>query len=431
MLGAGGGKFSLGPMVAQANDVRFADLNGDSRPDLTVLGSGKLQSLLSREDGSFQEAFSLVVGPSLDRYFNLFGDITSDGQMDVILGSEFEVRVFTGRTDGTFQEVEGSPLRSQFKEWWNSWFDDLNGDGRNDLTIHFGPTLVTWLAESNGRLAAPAEISVLSSSWPQRKEDINDDQLIDLILSANGQTTVLLGRPDGSYQQAFEPVQGAAAWSSVTEDYNGDDLRDLTIVSAAGLKVWTRQAGGSFQEFFTLPLASASPWVRWAKDINGDGRTDYVIQSDRIRVVLAAEQTAFVESFLFPAEINEIAFEDVTGDGRLDAVTWSYEGPIRVWHQQLDNTFSALSATNAKGQFVDALDIDGDGWSELLTLRGNYDDLVIWRNVQGTHFEEYFSVPADDWIRSDAMAVALNRVGETTWSSVGNPAVPANACPCC
>jgi hypothetical protein len=166
----------------------FADVNGDGSPDLVLgggeeIGANSSQVLLNDGHGHF--TFSATLPPTIGPPNNAFvidmkaADVNGDGAVDLVfaeslndpwyIGTNLQVLIGDGHghfTDDTTARLPQPP--SQAKSWPDRvLLDDINDDGRPDLTVQFAPEgqvtevdpTIVYVNE-NGvfrRIAAPAD----------------------------------------------------------------------------------------------------------------------------------------------------------------------------------------------------------------------------------------------------------------------------------
>src|SRR6185437_14594435 len=89
---------------AGINAAAVGDFNGDGRADLVTVnyGSGDIQILLGRGDGTFQTGERRATGS--DAVAVAVADFNGDGRLDLAVGnySTRDVSILLGRGDGTF-----------------------------------------------------------------------------------------------------------------------------------------------------------------------------------------------------------------------------------------------------------------------------------------------------------------------------------------
>jgi hypothetical protein len=241
--------------------------------------------------------------------------------------------------------------------------------------------------------------------------DVDGDGKADLVTAhVNGNAYAYAGSPSGAFGGTavnFAGTLDSALLDGVghlfvgVADVTGDGLSDLVSVSTNGSAfVWPghtdRTFSGAIASFSgTMALATAtSPGhdpVAVA-DVNGDGRADLVTvhSSGSVYVYLAAASGNFVggvASFAgtFDSALRDgvghwvVGVADVTGDGRADLVTVHSNGNAYVYPGRADGSFGggigSFAGTLAMGQFgaaghqvIGALDVNGDGRADLVTL---------------------------------------------------------------
>jgi hypothetical protein len=135
------------------SSIAFADVDGDSDPDLLITGRNNNWQLIAKlymnDDGS--GGFTEATGTPFDGVEHssiAFADVDGDGDQDVLVTGEYSFlqpmsKLYTNDGSGGFTEVLGTP----FDDVRNSSiaFADVDGDGDPDV-------LITGLS-SNGRIA--------------------------------------------------------------------------------------------------------------------------------------------------------------------------------------------------------------------------------------------------------------------------------------
>jgi FG-GAP-like repeat len=134
----------------------FADVNGDGVPDL-VLGGSEAQDasqiLLNDGHGNFTAAETLPasIGPAHNTFVIDMRplDVNGDGAVDLLLAeslndpyyqtSKIQVLINDGHGHFTDETTTWMPQQPQTSSWPERLLvEDVNDDGRPDLTIHFG-----------------------------------------------------------------------------------------------------------------------------------------------------------------------------------------------------------------------------------------------------------------------------------------------------
>jgi hypothetical protein len=124
-----GGTVAIGVAALDVNRDGEADLIVAHRCTLTDCNQGVVSVLSGNGDGTFDLPTTMVAG---DLLFSMtVADVNADGVPDIVAGSYWDVRVFLGNGDGTFQdEVAYSAGGEQTRSVTTG---DVNGDGIVDI----------------------------------------------------------------------------------------------------------------------------------------------------------------------------------------------------------------------------------------------------------------------------------------------------------
>jgi hypothetical protein len=138
LLGNGDTQFPFQPVVNYSggnhtSDVAVADVNGDGKPDILEMDYGAgIGVLIGNGDGTFQPRVGYGTGGYTGGRI-VVADVNHDGKLDIVVGNNVSstVAVLLGNGDGTFQ-----PAVTQSESDPRSMaVADLNGDGRLDLVV--------------------------------------------------------------------------------------------------------------------------------------------------------------------------------------------------------------------------------------------------------------------------------------------------------
>ena len=191
------GTFSLGPYSGVDFDV--GDLNGDGRPDLAVALVGSpgadIAILHQQVDGSFALSFALATGNPYGSPRVAMGDLDGDGRADIVSVSTDRVTVF-------YQGAGGSLLANNVATLINASavsVADMDNDGRADIVVsHLSETRVGVYYQQAGGTLSGEELyltppQVVSALQPMALGDVNGDGRRDIFIAGS-----LLGQhPNG------------------------------------------------------------------------------------------------------------------------------------------------------------------------------------------------------------------------------------------
>lgn len=339
------------PLGAAAHSLAVARINGDPLLDLVVASDQGLAVLFGNRSGSLSS-------PVLVRHqpvpaFVVAGDFDGDGRSDLAVAGRTEpaVHLLFGTGDGGFERDVKLPLSGRVLALHSA---DIDRDGKADLLAGWGGGIALWLGRSERAFPGPYPID--TEDAPGRAfqtADVDGDQRMDLVLlEANGEAVGFF-RGDGD--RNFEPRQASFAGSepralAALQDLDGDFLLDLAITDGLGVSVLKGDGKGAF----------AAP-VRLAR---GD-------------------------------DFGPVAVVDLDRDGIFDlAAVDQRRGTIRVWHNAGRAQFEDRGefSVGAQPTSLGALDLDGDGYPELLTANSLGRSVTVVRSRAG----ELDGIPAFD-----------------------------------
>jgi methionine-rich copper-binding protein CopC len=337
--------------------VRLADLDGDGIADLVFTGATRpaFRPFLGLRPGLAGGGFGPPVqladlGPICEGYALVVGDFNGDGRADVALACQAFLRVYLRAADGSFVlERPG----------WNGGegmgVASLNGDGRDALVfVGTAPGV-----DVGGMRAWHAIARQADGSW----------------------TSVAEVEPGGA-----SAAPAAAAWADLDNDGLADMVWLRGYFDGRRELAWapqTRSAGGvlGFGAVQSLPLGSWSGFhVSMAVgDLDGDGRADVVVAAEMRtdpRMLLRARADGGFDMAALPstdAQVMSVALADVDGDGRQDVLLRYYVPSVVGVHLQSadgslqpERLFEAAFSFVVPGETMFAVDVDGDGLSDLI-----------------------------------------------------------------
>lgn len=373
--------------------------------------------LLSRDgEFSFRGPVVLATGRGWPVYW---GDVTGDGQRDLVLQHRVGITLLPGNVDDGFGTARDfSPTGETVRD---AALGDLTGDGRPELLVLTGAgelVVAQWNGDSFQELVHQ-ELGTWYDPGEVVLADFTGDGLLDALLfgSSGRLFTVLPGRGEGLFYtmgSEFFWVDVVSAWKHVF-DLDSDGLADLLLASPHAIHVLRN--GGEPRGTSQLPVAE----VLAAGDLTGDGIAELVVRAGRgVDVLWNDGNGGMIRSELtrFPTPGPNATLVERGGE----SVETVVEGHREVWLQSLSPVaahaarglvFVLLERTEVSawmekrvvyelrwagldGREVGSLrlepgemkpvlaggDLDGDGNVDILMLRGG-EVLVHWGGTSG------------------------------------------------
>jgi len=191
-------------------------------------------------------------------------------------------------------------------------------------------------------------------------------------------------------------LDGARSVDTIDVDGDGDLDVLATGLTADGVAWWENLdgRGASWERHLVERGVDGARSVRGA-DIDGDGDTDILAAAELADEVLWWENLDGVGRS-WAAHLIDAAFdgalsiqaEDIDGDGILDVVGAADQGNEIVWWRNVDGTGTSWIEHPVAGSFrgaraVDAADVDGDGDVDILGAADIDDEITWWENRDG------------------------------------------------
>ena len=310
--------------VSSASSFAAADMNQDGWPDLVVVGTGALYTLLNQGDGTFGAATSVVL-PSSAQNSLAVGDMNGDGYPDVVAAPTTKNRVCVALNNGhgalvtpvSYSDVVAKPNVVKLA--------DVNGDGYLDVVAGHTDTFSTagnvtvWLGTGTGTLQSPTGYPVETKNGDLAIGDVDEDGHPDIVSAGSysgARPSLLHGNGNGTftpYAPIVGPTEGTYALKLV--DLSGSGHLDFVRIGW-GVTVARGNGDGTFQppvNFFAGGSASglAALW-----DFNGDGRLDIV----SVNFIPANGGGVFGDSYTQPTIIYNLSAPSVYSQPQSQAV---------------------------------------------------------------------------------------------------------------
>lgn len=324
--------------------LEFADVDGDSDPDLLITGSGLTHLYFNDGVGNYtlgdSTTFPLVFEGAFD-----FGDVDNDGDQDVLIsGNEGQntSRLFLNDGSGSFSEDTTQSFAGQWRG--EVLFNDIDND--NDLDV-----LITG--------------SIYSFTYPSFSHIYTNDGA-------------------GNFTLFQDTLTGVRNGDAVFADINGDNFSDLVMCGFTGSDITTvvyvNDGNGVMVEDTTSTIQDVYYGSIDASDVDGDGDQDILIAGAKdgmntkyTGLYLNDGNGAFtlVASGLPDVHTGVVEFADIDNDGDEDVCLagWASTRSTSLYLNNGSGYFSELSGASfapTSGGEIDFADIDGDADIDLI-----------------------------------------------------------------
>lgn len=450
-------------------DLATGDLNGDGRPDLVYTGDPQALTVQYQQtDGSWSETrLSEAPAPSLAVGCLRLADLNGDKRTDLVMLGLKELAIFYQTESGELAAPVRLPLADE--NCYGLEIVDLDGDGRPDLVYlsntrrdalrvrlqnaqgQFGPEQPYAIKDSRCTLQilAPADAA---KKQPARlvfaQQRTGQLEFFNLEIEKKG-TGEKGGEKKGTADpspvlrpRVFTPrAAGKTPAAYTLGDFNGDGLQDVAVSDADGAQIFVyfRQPDGGFTVAEKFP-AFADIRSLAAGDWDGDGRAELVVTSTKeqaaglarfnaegrldypqplpsigrpiavaagdlagtktLTVLVLREEkgkrwvdfitrnpagepviTRTLELTGLKTDPRGLRLVDANQDGLLDVAVFTPLDSIRLFMQTKDGSFADASATagfrkglvdNLDASALNTGDVTGDGKVELLVSAGGF-----------------------------------------------------------
>jgi hypothetical protein len=338
--------------IEHVEHVVSADMDGDGNLDLlTTTGVSTFQTHLGTGTGAFlRDALPAVaLPPGLGLNGCTAADFDGDGDPDLAVIAEVkgEGRLVTWLNDSSGALTPHTTLNFQ-KPGEKLSAADIDGDGWIDLLVARAPSPKVQFLRSLGPagFAAPQSLELPPGWTGVRDYDVGD-------LTGDGRPDVLTlnwGQPPAAFLYendgagGFKPPVAAFEVGASTQRLLLADLRGDGVLHAGTVESPTQQepsfywfendGAGAFQyrqRFEGVAFAASEPRHLPVRDLDGDGRQEWVVQSSAggyLRLVAEGSGVVLASGELLTPPGPLLAAADFDSDGSEDLLTGLSQGGV-------------------------------------------------------------------------------------------------------
>lgn len=353
----------------------------------------------------FQERLIIEPAANSPEYMNII-DIDGDGDLDVFsVSSQDEKLAWYENTDGNGSFGNQHIISNGLNNLKALSSADFDGDGDVDVIIASSNNSISFFLNSDGLGNFSLQQTILNGSDFLHATDLDGDGDID-ILSASITEDTVSWFENTNGQGTFGPqiiitneADGASAVFAA--DVDNDSDMDVFSVSRVDDKLaWYENTNG-LMNFGAQQVIALVPNVRtiYATDIDNDGNIDVVTGStsgttrnliwyknvDGLGTFNEAQQIA-----ISMGSVEHLTCSDFDNDGDKDIVIASTNGANSeiLWFENEDGlgSFGIQNQVsfNVNGPvYVGAADLDGDGFTDVLSASSQDNKMAWYKNDSG------------------------------------------------
>lgn len=390
--------------------VKAADIDKDGDTDIVSASNYDDKITWYENDGTTSPTFTKhdITNEAMGAYSICLADVDGDDDIDVISASSDDNKIAwyenSGAADPSFSPhvltTNASGARAVFAS-------DINGDSHIDiLSASYGDDKVAWYKNNGNSNPTFSIIPIVSEAYGADcvyAADIDNDGNMDIVSSSLNDDRVAWYKNNGENPPAFtmNVINNNAygARSVYTADIDGDG--DTDILSAAlydDTIAWYENDGSAYPSFITHEIITNAYGARsvFAADIDDDGDVDVLSASSYDNRIMWFENDGSPFPYFYSHIISTTAYTakavfaaDMDNDNDMDVLSASAYDDKISWYENDGNTFPTFTehvittqADSANSLY--AIDINGDGFKDVLSGSSNDNELAWYENSRAT-----------------------------------------------
>lgn len=333
---------ALGRVDPEAQAISCADIDGDGKMDLCLVGGSKVMLLMNGGE-SLNEAGLPITGGARSA---VWADYNGDGKPDLLLATPSGPKLLTNLGGSFRDDTAMLPLESTYTLTAAVWIDH-DGDGAPDILLANGYHGLRLYRNRTGQPApgrkpfedVSAEVGLGPDGIAAGVKgdtltvcDVNGDGRPDFLYGAGNGILVLNNK--GTFAEAHDCgisyKTGKA--SPLFADFDGDGAPDLFVPLKDGCKLFKNDGKGRFTDITAKAgdLGKFSGWATSAArgDLDNDGKADLIIgclrgpnrffKNNGAGTFSDATTSLGLEQRIFNSQA--VCLVDLNNDGALDMV---------------------------------------------------------------------------------------------------------------
>jgi hypothetical protein len=349
---------ALARVDPDAQAIASLDIDGDGKPDLCLVGAGKVVLLRNGGESLNEIALPAVGGCRAA----VWADYNGDGKPDLLLATPAGPRLYTNLGGGNFRDDSSCLPKEECYDLTAAAWIDYDGDGRPDILLGNGFHGLRLYRNKGAPVGKPCQFEDVSAAVGLGPEGIGGqvkgNTLTVCDVDGDGRPDILYGAGTGmlvlNKSQGFVEARNCGIVyqpgkvGPVFGDFDNDGHPDLFVPQTGICKLFKNDGKGHF--------------------------TDVTAQSGDLARSVGIATCA--------------AWGDFDNDGHLDLVVGCLRGPNRFFRNRGDGTFEdasekiGLNQRIFNTQAVCLVDLNQDGMLDMVFNNEGQESAVLMGNPE-------------------------------------------------